>query len=130
MQIESLPKKTEYINFKLGGSVFAVNVEAASDIVELVRLSKLPVQLREIAGIFLKDGLVTVAIDLAQFYGLSDYEISDKMVIIIKWQEQQYGLVIDSIVNIGSLIQEARLVNLEEIFRKIEQGLVVDSLRD
>ena len=130
MNTEPKAKIIEYINFHLGNSIFAINVDHTIDIIELMKLNKIPVKLMEIAGIFLKDDQVTVAIDLAQYYGQKSFDNSDKMVIVVKWQGQQYGLVIDSIINIGDINSESRLINLEDIFHKVEQGMAIDSLRD
>lgn len=118
--------KTEYINFKLGNSLYALPIDGIEDITPLVKLSKIPLETAEIAGIFLKDEQVTVALDLAKLYGQNTFAGSEKVMIIAQWQRGQYGLVVDSILEIGALNPESRLINLADVFRKVEFNFEYD----
>lgn len=111
--------KIEYINFKLGSNFYALPVDAVEDVTELMRLSKIPAQIADVAGIFLKDNQVTVALDLAKLFGQNAFEDNEKMVIITKWGAGQYGLIVDSLLGIGVLNPKSKLIKLEEIFRKL-----------
>ncbi len=112
--------KVEYINFKLGDNLYGLPVQGVEDVMELVKLSKVPSQTSDFAGIFLKDSQVTVAMDLSWLYGQNSFDHNEKMVIVVKWNDGQYGLIVDSLLEIGVLNPESKLISLAEIFRKVE----------
>jgi chemotaxis signal transduction protein len=112
--------QVEYINFTIGHKLFAISIDGVEDIVKLMPINKVPLQLLAVAGIFLKDDKVAIALDLGVLYGHTHFDNNDKMVIMIQWDGDQYGLVIDSLVAIGAADIESQLINMSEILQIIK----------
>ncbi|WOF16613.1 purine-binding chemotaxis protein CheW [Methanoplanus sp. FWC-SCC4] len=94
------------VKFEIGGTLYAIDIDLAREIVEMVPITPVPGVPQEIEGIINLRGEVTNILNLNKFLGLSDAKNPEERKIIVlvpaRTGNSNTGIIVD---NVHSVIQ-------------------------
>ena len=110
----------QYLFFKSGGDIYALDVEHVSEMIEYQTLTKVPMMQSFIKGVTNIRGSIVTVIDLLERFGLGETEISPKTSLVIV---KDIALIIDEVHDVNSILNEDIKDSLEFGF-KIEPRFI------
>jgi len=93
----------QYLFFKSGGDIYALDVEHVSEMIEYQTLTKVPMMQSFIKGVTNIRGSIVTVIDLLERFGLGETEISPKTSLVIV---KDIALIIDEVHDVNSILNE------------------------
>ena len=93
----------QYLFFKSGGDIYALDVEHVSEMIEYQSLTKVPMMQSFIKGVTNIRGSIVTVIDLLERFGLGKTEISPKTSLVIV---KDIALIIDEVHDVNSILNE------------------------
>lgn len=93
----------KFVIFSSGGQSFAIPIEVTEKIIHVEGLTKIPDTSPYVLGALDYDERILPIIDLSERFFQSKTELTtDSKVIVVKWQEEKLGLVVDKVTTIRS----------------------------
>jgi purine-binding chemotaxis protein CheW len=102
----NMPESVEVVEFEMGGELYALDISAVREIVEMLPITPMPGAPLYIAGIVNLRGEVTHILNLSTLLGLPEKTISKKQKIIFLVPEAGGG------TNTGIIVDDVHSVNL------------------
>lgn len=116
----------EYVTFKIAEQLFGIPVAHVQDILNVERVTRIPLAPPEIAGSLNLRGRVVTAMNIRCRLNLEVRNIKDCTNIVVEHQGELYSLMVDSVGEVLSLKAdefERNPATLEPQFRKYSLGI-------
>ena len=103
---------TEFVTTYIGDQLFGLPIERVQDVFMPDRLTRVPLAMRDIAGVLNLRGRIVTAVDMRERLGLEKRDRSKiPMAVGVEYRGESYGLLIDSIGEVLKLADDSREVN-------------------
>jgi len=99
----------DVVEFELGGSLYALDISLAREIVEMVQITPVPGAPRHIAGIINLRGEITNILDLRAFIGLSSEVAENQKIIVLvpgAAGNSNVGIIVDDVHSVVQISEE------------------------
>ncbi len=133
--MEELEKITDtYLTFRLGDEIFAANIEKATNIIEMVEITKVPRSPEYMKGIANVRGTVLPIIDTRMKFGMPPSEITKNTVIVtfvieIEGDETHVGAMVDEPGNVVELSNN-QILPPPNIGAKYKSELIIGTFKN
>lgn len=110
----------QYLFFKAGGDIYAIDVAHVSEMIEYQSLTKIPMMPSFIKGVTNIRGSIVTVVDLLERFGFKETVIGKKTSLVIV---KNIALIIDEVYDVTTLAQEDIKESLDFGF-KIEKRFI------
>ena len=110
----------QYLFFKSGGDIYALDVNHVSEMIEYQALTKVPMMRGFVKGVTNIRGSIVTVIDLLERFGLGETIVGQKTSLVIV---NNIALIIDEVHDVSSIVEEDIKDSLEFGF-KIEPRFI------
>lgn len=118
---------TEFVTTYIGDQLFGLPIERVQDVFMPDRLTRVPLAMRDIAGVLNLRGRIVTAVDMRERLGLEKRDRSKiPMAVGVEYRGESYGLLIDSVGEVLRLPnggREPNPVNLDARMAKMSSGV-------
>lgn len=120
-------KKSDFVTLSVDGQMFGIPVLQVQDVLNTVRITRVPLAPREVAGNLNLRGRIVTAIDMRACLNMTPRASSAKsMNIVVEYKTELYSLVVDSVGEVLSLADNAFEQNpptLARHLRDVSRGI-------
>ncbi|WP_288901111.1 chemotaxis protein CheW [uncultured Sneathiella sp.] len=117
----------DYVTVRIADQLFGIPVLEVHDVLRGLRLTKIPLAPREVAGVLNLRGRIVTAIDVRERLGLPKRKDEEKgMSIVVEHQGEPYSLMIDDVGEVLSLDLNELLptpVTLNSCWKEVSGGV-------
>jgi purine-binding chemotaxis protein CheW len=122
-----IEKKSDFVTLSVDGQMFGIPVLQVQDVLNAVKITRVPLAPREIAGNLNLRGRIVTAIDVRQCLGMTPCVSTAKaMNIVVEQKSELYSLVVDRVGEVLSLADSAFEPNpptLARHLRDVSRGI-------
>ena len=93
----------QYLFFKSGGDIYAIDVNHVSEMIEYQPLTRVPMMLDFVKGVTNIRGNIVTVIDLLHRFGLGETKIGSKTSLVIV---DDIALIIDEVHDVNNITEE------------------------
>jgi purine-binding chemotaxis protein CheW len=117
-----MSQTVDVVEFNLGGELYALDIQLAREIVEMMPITVIPRAPSYLSGIINLRGEITTILDLANLLGMTRKEAPDSQKIIVLMSEAAGGM------NVGVIVDEVHSVIQvpETDIEKLGEGITSD----
>jgi purine-binding chemotaxis protein CheW len=118
--------KSDFVTFEIGEQLFGVPIDEVQDVFKPQRLTPVPLSHPDVAGVLNLRGRIVTMIDCRQHLGLGHASDAEMMAVGVERGNESYGLLIDKIGDVLSLLNSAfepNPVNLDPRWRAVSKGV-------
>jgi len=105
VRLEKNNSELKILIFRLGTTLFGINVSRVREVIERTKTIKIPYTLGAVEGIFkLRDEIMTL-VALGKYFNMSGKETQDGegAIIVVEFNETRYGILVDTVEVIHAL---------------------------
>jgi purine-binding chemotaxis protein CheW len=120
-----MSQTVDVVEFNLGGELYALDIQLAREIVEMMPITTIPRAPPYLSGIINLRGEITTILDLANLLGMTRKDAADGQKIIVLMSEAAGGM------NVGVIVDEVHSVIQvpEADIEKLGEGITSDFSR-
>lgn len=119
--------KIDYVTVLIGGQLFGLPISSVQDVFMPDAITRVPLAVREIAGVLNLRGRIVTAIDMRKRLDLPPREAAGNVMAVgVEYRSESYGLIIDQVGEVLRLARdrlEANPVNLDPRWVGISAGV-------
>lgn len=119
-EIFAIGDAQQYLFFKSGGAIYAIDVADVSEMIEYQAFTRVPMMQDFIKGVTNIRGSIVAVVDLLERFGLGKTDVGAKTSMIIV---RNIALIIDEVHDVSNLVQE-NIKDSLEFGCKIEQRFI------
>lgn len=122
-------KTTDYVTLRIEDQLFGIPVLQVQDVLGDIKLTRIPLAPKEVAGSLNLRGRIVTAIDVRKRLGLPDRDFKagePRMSVVVDYGNQLYSLIIDSVGEVLSLEDakfERNPATLDKLWLEISKGI-------
>ena len=119
----------EFVTVKVGEQLFGIPVKIVQDVLRGLKVTKIPLAHREIAGLLNLRGRIVTAIDVRECFQLPRQENVDAarvMSVVVEYNNEFFSLIVDSVgevMNLASSVMEKSPANLSGRWKDVALGV-------
>lgn len=118
---------SDFSTFEVAGQLLGIAILDVQDVLNPMKIAKIPLAGPEVAGLLNLRGRIVTAIDMRQRLGLPAFENRDNcMSIVIEKNGELYSLIVDKVGDVLSLPDsqfEQTPANLKQVWSAVSSGV-------
>ncbi len=128
-EIGKVAKTTDFVTLRIEDQLFGIPVLQVQDVLGDIKLTRIPLAPKEVAGSLNLRGRIVTAIDVRTRLGLPARELKasePRMSVVVEYGSQLYSLIIDSVGEVLSLEDskfERNPATLDKLWLEISKGI-------